>query len=178
MIRLSFRGISTTRAALSKTTSTRIIIPPASHFKNKDRQSSRIPRHEYSQLPEDSNYIEKFYDELAIFSDEILEKQLKKCYADFDNDPDELVFQLEKYIELQVIPKHSEYKDTSLPNAESHHVQSIKCKTLSDKIIVERFLDFARSVKLTLMLNGGHSFIFDVMLQAKSVFDEMHKTKV
>lgn len=178
MIRLCFRRISTTGIALSKTTSTRIIIPPASHFKNQNKLSSRIPKHEYNQLPEDSNYIEKFYDELEMFSSEILEKQLKKSYTDFDNDPDELVFQVEKYIELQVIPKHSEYKDTSLPNAESHQVQSIKCRTLSDKIIIERFLDFARSVRLTLMLNGGHSFIFDVMLQAKSVFDDMHKTKV
>lgn len=173
MLRLSLRKFTTTRIVLSKTVSNRIIIPPASHFPTVKSPATSIPRHEYRQLPEDSNYIEKFYDELETFSNEILIKQLKKTYADFDDEPEELLFQLEKYIELQIIPKHSDTQQA----AESGPIRSIQCRTLSDKIIIERFLDFARGMKLTLLLNGGHTFIFDVLLQAKQVFDKMQQTK-
>lgn len=173
MLRLNFRRLTTTSRSLSKAVSNRIIIPPASHFPTANSPATRIPRHEYKQLPEDSNYIENFYDELETFSDEILLKQLNKTYADFDDEPEELLFQLEKYIELQVIPKHSDSQASDIVGP----IKSIECRNLSDKIIIERFLDFARGVKMTLLLNGGHTFIFDVLLQAKHVFDKMQKVK-
>lgn len=171
------RSLSTTRVPLSKTVSGRTIVPPATHFNNQGPRFNRIPRHEYKQLPEDSNYIEKFYDELLIFSQEFLEKQLHKKYTDFEECPEELVFQLEQFIELQIIPRYSEPSNELGDTQPAFPLRSIQCRNIGDKIIIERYLEFSKGVKLTLMLNGGHTFIFDVLLQAKSVFDNMQKDK-
>ncbi|KAG0655328.1 hypothetical protein C6P44_000383 [Monosporozyma unispora] len=132
------------------------------------------PRHEYKQLPEDSNYIENFYSELEQFEKEYLQSVLKKSYNSFENDPDELVFQLEKYVELHVLPKYSSQ------NPSNYFIPQLKvyCGGLSDKVIVERYLEFINAVRLTLRLNGGHSFIFDVLLKAKNVFDQLEKSKL
>lgn len=157
----------------SKEVSSRILVPPASHFRNSrlgdssfrmrrddDNKGSNadVTSSEYKQLPEDSNYIEAYYNELQLFLDDHLKKQLGKTYVDFENDPDELIFQLKKYIELCVLPRY----DPNKP---------------SGKLIIERFLAFEQGVMLTLRLNGGHTFIFDVMLQAKSVFDKLDSEK-
>lgn len=171
------RSLSTTRIPLSKTVSGRIIVPPATHFNNQGPKFNKIPRHEYKQLPEDSNYIEKFYDELQVFSHEFLEKQLSKKYTDFEDCPEELVFQLEQFIELQIIPKRSEPANETGDTRPGFPVRSIQCRNIGDKIIIERYLDFSKGVKLTLMLNGGHTFIFDILLQAKSAFDNMQRSK-
>lgn len=177
LARPALRTICTTRVTQSKTVSSRIIVPPASHFNNQGPQFNRIPREKYKQLPDDSNYIEKFYEELQLFSQNFLEKQLHKKYTDFEECPEELVFQLDQFIELQIIPKHSQpVKETGDTHA-AFPLRSIQCASISDKIIIERYLDFAKGVKQTLLLNGGHTFIFDVLLQAKSVFDNMEKSK-
>ncbi|CAI4055310.1 Fmp23p SKDI_02G1500 [Saccharomyces kudriavzevii IFO 1802] len=162
------RHFFTIRPALSKEVSRRVIVAPASHFKTSTQNTkSNIPINEYKQLPEDSNYIEKHYKELQVFLNEFLVKKLNKTYADFEGDPDELVFQLEKFIELEVTPKYIDF------SASDHHKG--KFKSIRDRIVVDRYLDFVKDVRLTLLLNGGHSFIFDVMLQAKEVFDKMQK---
>ncbi|QLQ80412.1 hypothetical protein HG537_0D04130 [Torulaspora globosa] len=160
---------------LSKTVSNRVIIPPASHFGNVGNLAIKIPRHEYKQLPDDSNYIEKFYDELEVFSKDVLEKRLNKTYTDFEDDPEELQFQIEQYIELEIIPRYSVYESSG--TSDDRSIKLVQCRTIRDKIVVERFLDFAKSVRLTLMLNGGHTFIFDILLQAKKTFDAMQKTR-
>lgn len=175
MLRLVTRKFTSAAVPLSKTVSNRIIIPPASHFGNVGNPAIKIPRHEYRQLPDDSDYIEKFYDELEIFSKDVLDKRLNKTYTDFEDEPEELQFQLEKYIELEVIPKHSDYENARQDN--DGFMKHVQCRTLRDKIVIERFLDFARGVRLTLMLNGGHTFIFDVLLQAKKTFDAMQETR-
>lgn len=162
------RHFSNIKPVLSKEVSRRVIVAPASHFKTSSPNvKSNIPIHEYKQLPEDSNYIEKHYKELQVFLNEFLIKKLNKTYADFEGDPDELVFQLEKFIELEVTPR---YTNHSAPDGCEERFKSI-----GDRIVVDRYLDFVKEVRLTLLLNGGHSFIFDVMLQAKEVFDKMQK---
>lgn len=169
------RHFSATIPRCSKSVSSRVIIPPPSHFGGAKEISIR-EKTEYKQLPDDSNYIEKFYNELEQFSQDFLQKQLNKSYSDFDNDPDELVFELEKYIELQIIPRHSVLTEQPNKSAGSA-VSTVYCKTMSDKLVIERFLDFCKGVKLTLRLNGGHSFIFDVLLQSKAVFDQFQREK-
>lgn len=156
----------------SKSVSARVIIPPASHFK-KHPISIQTPRHDYRQLPEDSNYIEKFYNELEQFKIQHLGEKLNKSYSSFENDPDELIFQLEKYVELFIIPKYT------LSSKTSFHIPKLNlyCNCLSDKIVVERYLEFIQAIMLTLRLNGGHPFIFDILLEAKQVFEQMEKKK-
>lgn len=103
---LSVRYFFSAQPILSKEVSRRVIVAPASHFRTSSpKPKSNIPIHEYKQLPEDSNYIEKHYRELQIFLNEFLMKKLNKTYADFEGNPDELVFQLEKFIELEVTSK-------------------------------------------------------------------------
>lgn len=167
------RHLSINSVRFSKITSQRVIIPPRSHFKQASLNSS-TPRHEYKQLPEDSNFIENFYSELEQFEKEYLRAVLKKTYYSFENDPDELIFQLEKYVELHVVPKHS---STTQSNYFIPQV-NIYCNGMSDKVIVERYLEFINAVRLTLRLNGGHSFIFDVLLKAKNIFDQLEKGKL
>ncbi|CAI4037286.1 hypothetical protein SMKI_02G1540 [Saccharomyces mikatae IFO 1815] len=164
----SVRHFSAIKPISSKEVSRRIIVAPASHFKIPSKNlKTNIPIHEYKQLPDDSNYIEKHYKELQIFLNEFLIKKLNKTYADFEGDPDELVFQLEKYIELEVTPKYTN-------NFKSDSCEG-RFKSVGDRIVVDRYLDFVKDVRLTLLLNGGHAFIFDVMLQAKEVFDKMQE---
>lgn len=164
--------ISTNLRNYSRPVSKRVIIPPASHFKQHSI-GIQTPRHDQKQLPEDSNYIEKFYNELGQFKKQYLKQILNKSYSSFENDPDELIFQLEKYIELSIIPKYT------LSSKSFFHIQKINlyCISLSDKIVVERYLEFINAIRLTLRLNGGHSFIFDTLLEAKRVFNQMEKNK-
>lgn len=167
---ISCRYLSVNSAKFSKIISQRVIIPPRSHFKQASLNAS-TPRHEYKQLPEDSNFIENFYSELEQFEKEYLRAVLKKTYYSFENDPDELIFQLEKYVELHIVPKHS------LTTPSNYFIPQVKiyCNGLSDKVIVERYLEFINAVRMTLRLNGGHSFIFDILLKAKNIFDQLEK---
>lgn len=134
-------------------------------------------RGDYKQLPENSNFIDKFYHELQLFHDEFLVARLNKHYTDFEENPDDLVFELEKYVELHVIPSHSVLTQKSELMALGANLPVVHCETLGDKMVIERFLEFCRSVRYTLRLNGGHSFIFDVMLQSNSVFQNFEKSK-
>lgn len=175
MLKQFIRRFRSTAVPLSKTVSSRIIIPPASHFGNAGNLATKIPRHEYKQLPDDSNFIEDFYDELEIFSRDVLGKRLNKTYTDFEDEPEELQFQIEQYIELEVIPRHAVYDSSG--KSDDSPTRLVQCRTLRDKIVIERFLDFAKNVRLTLMRNGGHTFIFDILLQAKKAFDAMQNTR-
>lgn len=175
MFRLARSFHSITRIN-SRAVSNRIIIPPKNHY-SIGQQSLKALKSEYKQLPENANYIEKFYHELEIFHDEFLVPKLNKHYTDFEENPDDLVFELEKFIELHVIPRHSVSTDTSDLMANGINLPMVYCETVRDKLVIERFLDFCRSVRNTLRMNGGHSFIFDVMLQSNSVFQDFEKNK-
>ncbi|CCC71839.1 hypothetical protein NCAS_0I01710 [Naumovozyma castellii] len=183
MNKLVTRYFSANLRLCSRLASNRLIIPPLAHInggsatqKIKDKKKNFIKVGEYRQLPED-NPIEKYYDEIETFSKACLEKQLKKNYSDFEGNPDELVFEIEKYVESQIIPKYSvldEDREKTTPSLPS----MVYCKTLGDKLVIERYISFARAVRLALIFNGGHPFIFDLMLQGRSVFDKIgEKTK-
>ncbi|SCW01639.1 LAFE_0E04060g1_1 [Lachancea fermentati] len=167
-MRTFYRSFSTTLALASKSISNRVIIPPSSPF------NGPVQKSEYKQLPLDSDFIEKSYNELEQFSTDFLQKHLKKSYSDFENHPDQLVFELEKYIELHVIPRHS-VSSGQMVNTGNRVLPMVYCKSMSDKLVIERFLDFCNGVKLTLRLNGGHTCIFDILLQGKAAFDQFEK---
>lgn len=102
-----------------------------------------------------------------------MERRLNSTYVSFENNPDELIFQLEKYIELSILSRYTSTYKTSF------HITKIGlyCNCLSDKLVVERYLEFVSAIRLTMRLNGGHRFIFDILLGAKNVFDWMEKNK-
>lgn len=163
----------------SSAVSNRMIIPPPSHH-NYGQPTLKVIQSEYLQLPDNSNFVEKFHGELKQFYDECLQEQLEKNYADFEDDPDELIFEIERYIELQIIPKHSvTTKLSELPSTVciASSLPTVYCRSLGDELVIEKFLDFSRNVRRTLVMNGGHSFIFDIMLQSASVFQNFEERK-
>ncbi|CCK72176.1 Fmp23p KNAG_0J00940 [Huiozyma naganishii CBS 8797] len=166
-------------APRSSAVSRRVIIPPQDHF-DKSRFKGSIVQHEYRQIPDDSNYIEKFYHELAVFNKVCLENELHKSYSDFEDNPSELVFQVEKFVELQIVPRHSTVRDPNTKDTSGYHIPSLNvyCQHLSDKLVIERYVEFIKAVSLTLRLNGGHTFIFDILLTAKSVYDRLESDKL
>ena len=174
---LKFSRTFTTFSRLSsRAVSNRVIIPPKA-LTDLGQPTLKSLRSEYKQLPENSNFIYKFYTELQKFHDEFLVPRLNKHYTDFDENPDDLVFELEKYIELHIIPSHSVRTQKSDLMAQGINLPMVYCETLGDKMVIERFIEFCRSVRYTLRLNGGHSFIFDIMLQSNSVFQDFEKSK-
>ncbi|KAG0673462.1 hypothetical protein C6P41_004416 [Kluyveromyces marxianus] len=175
MIRFT-RAFRTFAPVSSKSVSNRIIIPPVTQV-NYGQPSLKALQSEYKQLPDNSNFIEKYYNELQTFRDEFLVPHLNKQYTDFEENPDDLVFEIEKYIECQVIPKHSVYTQKSDLMAQGEQLPMVYCDTVGDKMIIERFLDFCRGVRHTLRLNGGHSVIFDIMLQSNSVFEDFERRR-
>ncbi|CCH43333.1 Histidinol-phosphate aminotransferase [Wickerhamomyces ciferrii] len=147
-----FNQFSTSSYRSASAVSERFIVPKG---KNKIIKEQT----EYRQLPDDSQYIEKFYEELDLFQKEIVNNSsIKgKNFSDFEDDPNELIIQLELFIEGKIKPQVSFDK---LARAK-----------------YERFDEFLRNVKITLVLNGGHPMIFDILLQSKQHFDGFDKMK-
>ncbi|CAR22126.1 Fmp23p [Lachancea thermotolerans CBS 6340] len=173
--RLSSRFLCTSARLGSQAVSNRVIVPPASHFQQRTAASAKLAKKEYRQLPENCGYIENFYNELEQFSNDFLTSQLNKSYSDFDDCPEDLVFEIDKYIETRIIPRHSV---SSAAKQDARGARPpIVCETVSDKLVIERFLDFSNGVKLTLRMNGGYTFIFDVMLQGKAAFDQFEAVR-
>ncbi|CDR42820.1 CYFA0S10e02674g1_1 [Cyberlindnera fabianii] len=116
---------------------------------------------EYRQLPDDSQYIEKFYSELSSFHSEIVKntKIPYTSFSEFENDPNSLITELENFIQTKVYPEYVNKDD------------------LGSQMVIKRYNDFLRNVKITLILNGGHTFIFDILLQNKKLFDGFDHNK-
>lgn len=114
---------------------------------------------EYRQLPDDSQYIEKFYNELNAFHEELStgNEIPQRSFTEFEQDPNALVAALEKFIQGKVLPRYGGKRDGG------------------SRVVVQRYGAFLTSVKTTLVLNGGHPFIFDVLLQNKRLFDGFEK---
>lgn len=115
---------------------------------------------EYKQLPDDSQYIEKFYSELKAFQREIRENDDIPFinFTDFQKDPNALIYYLEKFIQTKV------YNDFS-------------SDTMDGILVIKRYNEFLNNVKITLVLNGGHTHIFDILLQNKKLFDSFDLLK-
>lgn len=115
-----------------------------------------VEQTEYKQLPDDSQYIEKYYHELAALQSEIVNNKAIRCknFSEFETDPNYLIEVLENFINEKILHR---YKDDN---------------SLGSQLVIERYLQFLENVKITLLLNGGHSFVFDILLQNKKLFDK------
>lgn len=110
----------------------------------------------YSQLPDDSQFITQHYDELVKFKKYLL-KTHQKTYKDYEN-PNELIVELDNFIETQLRPGYWHF-DIPLD------------------LEVEYFMKFLHNLKICLRLNGGHTFVLDILLLNKECFDELEKNK-
>ncbi|OUM51529.1 hypothetical protein BVG19_g632 [[Candida] boidinii] len=119
----------------------------------------------YTQLPDDSQFIEKHYNELKYYRD-----LFGKPFQSFNN-ATELFLELSKYrpepIQLSNNnnnnnnnnnkPAKKNYRDVDLPDY--------------NELPLVKYDKFIRDLKITLKLNGGHLFILDLLLQNKEIFD-------
>ncbi|ODV95165.1 hypothetical protein PACTADRAFT_49911 [Pachysolen tannophilus NRRL Y-2460] len=122
----------------------------------------------YKQLPEDSAFIEQHYDELKKFKEFLINTSNKKNVTYFkDFSSSELLEKLDKFIDNCIKPDH----------------ELLKQGKKSDKDMdggereLEFFQKFKYNLKITLRMNGGHTFILDVLMQNKEAFDNFDKNK-
>ncbi|GMG60202.1 unnamed protein product [Ambrosiozyma monospora] len=126
-----------------------------------DPNMSKICK-EYKQLPEDSQFIEKHYDELIFYKDIMLEsmttngKEKEKFDKDHNHDHGYMVFESASNLFL--------------------HLSKLKPETLGVELI--KYDKFVRDLTITLKLNGGHLFILDLLIQNKQMFDDFEKDKI
>lgn len=166
------RCLNSKQAILTQQVSQRIIIPPEFNSFNK------IPnfKESYIQFSDEISSIEKYYNELEQFKDNYLLKKMGKTYSSFNDNPNELIFKLDEFVELQIVSQYSKpRKDFKY----KYHIPSINvyCCSLSDKLLIERYLDFNVALKSTLLLNGNDTTIFDILINAKAVLDNFEKNK-
>lgn len=114
---------------------------------------------EYRQLPDDSQYIEKFYNELSTFHDELKGNKgiPQSSFSEFEDNPNALIATLEDFIQDKILSVYGGRVDSGA------------------KVVIQRYGEFLHNVKTTLILNGGHPFIFDVLIQNKQLFDGFDK---
>lgn len=115
----------------------------------------------YTQLPDDSQFIEKHYNELKYYRD-----LFGKPFQSFNN-ATELFLELSKYrpnpnklsnkLTGKISKKIKNYTDIDLPDY--------------NELPLVKYDKFIRDLKITLKLNGGHLFILDLLLQNKEIFD-------
>lgn len=157
LVKISSLQLKPTYRKATTIAGSRVILPKQNFIKEQT---------EYKQLPDDSMYIEKFYRELSQFQKEIqTNDNIKESnFSDFENDPNELIHQLELFVEGKIKPQYLIDVSTGGDNVEK-------------KVEMERFDEFVRNVKITMILNGGHPMIFDILLQSKAHFDGFDKNK-
>lgn len=166
------RCINTKQTNLTQQVSQRIIIPAQANCYKKTPNTEK----KFVEFSEEINSIEKYYNELEQFRVNHLLKKMGRNYSNFSDNPNELIFELDEFIELEIIARYSRpTKDEKF----KHHIPSINvyCSSLSDKLLIERYLEFDIALKSVLSLNGSDTTIFDILLNAKAVFDKFERRK-
>lgn len=118
---------------------------------------------EYKQLPDDSQFIDKHYDELVKYRDMIC--GVGGRFGSLSN-ASELFLRLSK-----VHPKNLNGDDVKLGSK-----PAMEMKDTFVAIQVEKFDQLVIDLMNTLKLNGGHLFVLDLLIYNKQVFDHCEKT--
>lgn len=126
------------------------------YFKYLQETPNPILSSEYRQLPDDSQFITKHYDELVVYRDRIC--GIDGRYNDL-NDVSELFLQLSKIHPFKNVG--TIVNDT--------HKELIQLQT-------DTFDQFVVDLVQTLKLNGGHLFVLDLLIDNKRVFDHIDDT--
>ncbi|KAH3681358.1 hypothetical protein WICPIJ_007711 [Wickerhamomyces pijperi] len=144
--------------------SNNIDVPPFSSHQAQPNQPI-TPQTEYKQLPDDSQYIDKYYPQLLEFFKELkINTRIPyECYSDFENDPEALIHYLERYIDE---------KKTSKVSLRMNQGSVKEIKSVNSSSDVKKLSSFLENVKITLRLNGGHTHVFDSLIQSQKFFKE------
>ena len=127
---------------------------------------------EYKQLPDDSQFIDKHYDELVKYRDLIC--GVGGQFGEISGVP-ELFLRLSK-----VHPKHV-VSSADAPEQMETQPEAIKgpAKEMKDtflKMQIDQFDQFVIDLMNALRLNGGHLFVLDLLIYNKQVFDHCERT--
>lgn len=125
----------------------------------------------YTQLPEDSQFIEQHYKELKLFK-QYLTSKYEKTFSDFKSE--ELLKKLYNFIDESLNGSKVEVNNEQALSI-GLNVESIYIVVDNEKIPAKYFLRFLIDVKITLNLNSNHTFILDTLLQNKEIFDQVDR---
>lgn len=85
-----------------------------------------------------------------------LEKKGKyNTFSDYETDPNLLINELENWVQFEIFPQVSQ-QDNSL----------------AGRIVISKYTELIRNFKITMLLNGGHTFIFDLLMSSKEALDK------
>ncbi|KAH3669277.1 hypothetical protein OGAPHI_001398 [Ogataea philodendri] len=132
-------------------------IDAARYFSNL-QNNNMLQGSEYKQLPDDSQFIEKHYDELKQYRE-----RLAKPFGEFPSVS-------ELFMELSKMRPEFGSHDTR-PIADSEVLGN------TNRLAVVAFDRFINDLAITLRLNGGHLFTLDLLLHNKELFDNFEKGK-
>lgn len=115
---------------------------------------------EYKQIPDDSRLIETHYDELKEFRDYISKASGGEytSFSDFEKDPNLFLAEVERWIQTKIYP-------------------NFRGQNLGSVLAIKKYNELLRSFKVTLLLNGGHTFIFDLLMSGKEALEKFDDKK-
>lgn len=119
----------------------------------------------YTQLPDDSQFIEQHYDELRIFKKHLDDAAFGLFSADA------LLEKLYEFIDLSICAEKLVVRKSDQTELDS--VENVFVIVDDQEVSVKRFLRFLLDVKITLNMNSNHTFILDTLLQNKELFDKV-----
>lgn len=138
------------------------------YFDELSNHENPILTSEYKQLPDDSQFIDKHYNELIKYRDLIC--GVGGQFGEISDVP-ELFLRLSKVHPRQISSAASE--------ATQNDAIKGSAKEMKDTFLqmqVEQFDQFVIDLMNTLKLNGGHLFVLDLLIYNKQVFDHCEKT--
>ncbi|GMM34141.1 Fmp23 protein [Saccharomycopsis crataegensis] len=129
----------------------------------------------YSQLPDDSQFIEQHYAELKAFKS-FLDKNYKQTFSDCRSE--ELLEKLYKFIDGSLIESKIIIKGNAPTNNPLHLISEMNVNNIfinldNEEVSIKSLLRFLVDVKITLNLNSNHTFILDTLLYNREIFDKV-----
>lgn len=137
------------------------------YFNELSNHENPILTKEYKQLPDDSQFIDKHYDELIKYRDLIC--GVGGQFSQIETVP-ELFLKLSKVHPMNINNIHNQNNNNQPENKTSKEMKDIFMQ-----IQVERFDQLIVDLMNTLKLNGGHLFILDLLIYNKQVFEHCEK---
>lgn len=110
---------------------------------------------EYKQIPDDSKFVDTYFRDLKEFKVFLEKKGKYNTFSDYETDPNLLINELENWVQFEIFPQVSQ-QDNSL----------------AGRIVISKYTELIRNFKITMLLNGGHTFIFDLLMSSKEALDK------
>lgn len=152
MIRSLLRVRFPVRRSFASASNMTLIVPSKNFIKEQT---------EYKQIPDDSKFVDAYFKDLKEFKAFLETNGKYKNFTDYEKEPNLLINELEKWVQFEIFPQISEQESS-----------------LGQRIVIAKYKDLIRSFKITMLLNGGHTFIFDLLMRSKEALDKFDDNSV